>query len=65
MAETLNHDDIIENMETQFETPVVDPEVTMLDIFGIECPAPESTDIPLAPTATAFTDKKTGQGDTL
>jgi hypothetical protein len=59
MAETINSDDtIINDLEKQFNTApdVVEEEVTMLDVFGVECPAPESTDVPLAPTATAFTD---------
>ena len=66
MAETLNQDDIIMDLEAQFDVDVADPtQITMLDVFGVECPPPESTDVPLAPTATAFTDNKTKQGDSL
>jgi hypothetical protein len=66
-GETLNVDETINAMEEQFEAVphAVEQELTMLDLLGVEMPAPESTDMPLAPTASAFTDTKTKQGDGL
>jgi len=67
MLEAMPIDPTIQDMESQFNTlpAAVEQELTMLDLLGVEVPAPESADLPLAPTATAFTDYTTKQGDGL
>jgi hypothetical protein len=66
-AETLpNIDSTVNALEKQFDAdPQAPPNSTMLDILGIEMTAPDSNDLPLAPTATGFTDYVTNKGDGL
>lgn len=65
MAETLHPDVIINDLEAQFG-PVpehLEQGLTMLDLLGVECTPAVGTEVPQAVTASAITDKITGDGD--